>query len=62
MLTTLLLGSMVQRQPLLVLQWTIALSPPPLLTHRMRGTLRVPYALAILLLRVLTEVLQLQYR
>ena len=37
-------------------------APPLLLTQRMRGTLRVPYALAILLLRVLTEVLQLQYR
>ena len=40
---------------LLVLQWTIALSPPPLLMHPMRGIPLVPYALAILLLRVLTE-------
>ena len=39
-----------------VLQWTIALlSPPPLLMHPMREIPLVPYALAILLLRVLTE-------
>jgi hypothetical protein len=39
-----------------VLQSTIALSPPPLLMHPMREIPPlVPYALVILLLRMLTE-------